>query len=112
MEKKIMNKKRLEKIGQRIEKIRGNRSKRSFGKQIGISGQYLASIEKGENCLSTEKLISLCENENISADYILFGEDIVNESLKDSISELIPNQLSDAFGVMEKVIDVIKNLDY
>lgn len=112
MEEKIMNKTRLEKIGKRIEKIRGNRSKRSFGKQIGISGQYLASIEKGENCLSTEKLISLCESENISADYILFGKDIVNESLKDSISKLIPNQLSEAFVVIEKITEVIKNLEY
>ncbi|MCI8444558.1 MAG: helix-turn-helix transcriptional regulator [Clostridia bacterium] len=111
MEEKIMNKDRLQKIGKRIEKIRGNRSKRSFGKQLGMSGQYLASIEKGTNCLSTEKLVTLCETENISANYVLFGKDIVNEDLKHLISNLIPSGLSEAFDVIEKVTDVIKSLN-
>ena len=45
-----------------------NMNKKQFAKLIGISGQYLGTVEAGVNCLSLNSLINLCKNTNVSAD--------------------------------------------
>ena len=64
-------------IGKRIKDIREEMglTKEAFAKKLGISGQYLGLIERGQNYLSIEKLKTLCDLSNLSADYILFGEE-------------------------------------
>ena len=64
-------------IGKRIKNIRENlgMNKTDFANKLGLSGQYLGQVEKGKYTLSLEKLKLLCEYTNISADYILFGND-------------------------------------
>ena len=59
-------------VGKRIECIRKemNLSKEAFANKIGISGQYLGSVEKGEYALSYEKLERLCDICGYSADYL------------------------------------------
>lgn len=52
-----------EEIGKRITEIRKglNMNKEQFAKLIGISGQYLGTVENGVNGLSVDKLMALCE---------------------------------------------------
>ncbi len=72
-------------LGKRISKIRKdlNMNKEQFAKLIGISGQYLGTVENGVNGLSLEKIITLCKKTNVSADYLLFGKkNITDENLK------------------------------
>ena len=40
---------------------------------FGVSNQYFGTLEKGQNCLSIEKTIDLCNKTGLSADYILLG---------------------------------------
>ena len=65
-----------EEIGKRITEIRKGLSmnKEQFAKLIGISGQYLGTVENGVNGLSVDKLMALSEKTNTSADYLLFGK--------------------------------------
>lgn len=64
-------------IGLRIKNIRlnMNMTKQKMADLLGISGQYLGMIERGEGTLSVDKLKILCDMTGLSADYILFGKD-------------------------------------
>lgn len=64
-------------IGARIKEARINMdmSKEKLARYLGISGQYLGMIEKGNGSLSYDKLEKLCKLTSLSSDYILFGKD-------------------------------------
>ena len=81
-----------------------NLTKESLAKQIGISGQHLGIVEKGESTLSYEKLEKLCIISGYSSDYILFGRD--NKVLKDT--KMLLNIYSDI--EIEEACDIIKQL--
>lgn len=99
-------------IGKRIKEIRENMNmtKEGFAKLIGISGQYLGSIERGKNYLSIEKLKILCDITNLSADYILFGKDITKtHTTKEALSEFTDEQLEIGCDTLKKLALFIKN---
>lgn len=93
-------------IGKRITEIRKsmNMNKEQFAKLIGMSGQYLGTVEKGINGLSLDKLVTISKKTNISADYILFGKQSINNSLFiDKFSNLSDSQISHAFKILEEL---------
>lgn len=61
------------KYAQRIRDLRNdNDLKQSIvAKKIGISQQYYSEYERNKRELPIRHLIKLCENYNVSADYIL-----------------------------------------
>lgn len=63
-------------IGLRIKNIRlnMNMTKQKMADLLGISGQYLGMIERGEGTLSVDKLKILCDMTGLSADYILSSD--------------------------------------
>ena len=71
-------------IGKRISDLRKSMdmNKEQFAKLIGISGQYLGTVEAGVHGLSLDSIITLCENTNVSADYILFGKEHITVYVK------------------------------
>jgi len=89
-------------IGKRITEIRKNlnMNKEQFAKLIGMSGQYLGTVERGVNGLSLDKLIVICEKTNISADYILFGKQNINNN---AFYNLNKKQISHAFKILEEL---------
>lgn len=89
-------------IGKRITEIRNNMNmnKEQFAKLIGMSGQYLGTVERGINGLSLDKLIIICKKANISADYILFGKPSIDNN---AFSKLNKNQISHAFKILEEI---------
>lgn len=99
-------------IGKRITKIREDLelNKEEFAREIGISSQYLGMIEKGSNCLSVEKLKTLCEYTNLSADYILFGrEDNLTRNTKELLSKYTDNQIIAGCRMLKNLALFIKN---
>lgn len=93
-------------IGKRILELRKsmNMNKEQFAKLIGISGQYLGTVESGVNGLSLNSIITLCMNANVSADYILFGkEHITDEKLKNVFSGIDKAQINSAFKALEDI---------
>lgn len=98
-------------IGKRISETRKsmNLNKEQFAKLIGISGQYLGTVESGVHGLSLDSVITLCKNANVSADYILFGkEHITDESLKTLFVGIDKAQINNAFNVLESMALFIK----
>ena len=98
-------------IGNRITEIRKSKgmSKRQFAVLIGMSDQYLGTLENGEHCISTEKLIQLCKITGASADYILFGnKHNLNPNIKNYISKIDSSNLRESFEVIENIITMLK----
>lgn len=99
-------------IGKRILEIRQsmNLNKEQFARLIGISGQYLGTVEAGVNGLSLEKIISICEKTNTSADYLLFGRNnITDENLKDVFNGIEETQINSAFEALQNLALFIRN---
>ncbi len=98
-------------IGKRILELRKsmNMNKEKFSKLIGISGQYLGTVESGINGLSLTSLINLCEKTNTSADYILFGKkNITDENIINIFDKIDKSQIVPAFEVLESIALFIK----
>lgn len=78
------------KIGDRIEYIRIKEgiSKEKFAKLIGMTGQQLGSIIRGECGFSIEKLIEISNISGYSTDFILFGRKMSNEVIIKQIEEI------------------------
>ena len=101
-----------EEIGLRIKKLREERhlTKEAFAKKLGVSGQYLGIIERGQNCLSIEKLKKLCDFTNQSSDYILFGKEYQFDStVKDTLSNFSDEDIRIYCEALEKLALVMKN---
>lgn len=95
-----------EEIGKRITEIRKglNMNKEQFAKLIGISGQYLGTVENGVNGLSVDKLMALCEKTNTSADYLLFGKpNIDDDEIKKVFEKIDRAQIAPAFEVLKNI---------
>ena len=60
-------------IPQRLERIRGERSQRSFAKDLGVFQQTVNRYESGTTP-HTDFLITLAVRENVSLDWLLLGK--------------------------------------
>lgn len=100
-----------EEIGKRITEIRNNlgMKKYEFAEYLGITAQYLGTIESGENCLSVEKLILLSEKTNISLDYILLGKDTIDKNMLKHLADITDEQLNDYISTIKLLIELLKN---
>lgn len=101
-------------IGKRILGIRNNlnMNKEQFAKLIGISGQYLGTVEAGVNGLSLTSVIKLCRETNTSADYLLFGKrNITDENLKHVFDGITEAQIVPAFEALQNIALFIKSKD-
>ena len=103
-----------EDICKRIRIIRNNlgMNKNEFANFLGITPQYLGSIESGINCLSVEKIILLSNKAHVSTDYILLGkENIIDDSTIKHIMNLSDEDLNTCFSMIRGVIDIIKRFN-
>lgn len=99
-------------IGKKITEIRKsmNMNKEQFAKLIGMSGQYLGTVERGINGLSIDKLVTICQKANVSSDYILFGKPNISvQSFSNIFSNLSDIQISHAFKILEEMALFINN---
>lgn len=65
----------LELVGNRLRRVRTQLAltREQFAEQAGISPQFLAEIENGKKGMSAETLFKICNQFDLSADYILLG---------------------------------------
>lgn len=100
------------KVGKRIENIRKEMklNKEKFAKMLGISGQHLGIVERGESSLSYEKLMKLCEITNYSADYILFGKGRkFSKNTQELLEQFSNEQIEEACEIIKNIAIFIKN---
>lgn len=94
-------------IGLRIKNIRLN-----MNNLLGISGQYLGMIERGEGTLSVDKLKILCDMTGLSADYILFGKDFNSTlNLSKKLSGYSDEEIKLGCATLENLALFLKHID-
>ncbi len=81
-------------VGKRIRRIREYKglSRVKFASLVDISPQFIAEIENGQKCPSMETLYKICKACEISADYIVFGQ---NPFGSDNLITKMFNQVPD-----------------
>lgn len=99
-------------IGKRIANIRNNMgmTKEQFANLIGLSGQYLGTVERGKNGLTCEKIKMICEKTGVSADYIIMGKNASSQQFDAMIalSDFSQEQIEIMFNLMKKVALFLK----
>ena len=100
--------------GLRVKNIRLNMNitKQKMAELLGISGQYLGMIERGEGTLSIDKLKVLCDITGLSADYILFGKDSnSNLRLSKTLSDYSDEEIKLGCATLENLALLLKHMD-
>jgi transcriptional regulator with XRE-family HTH domain len=64
-------------------------SREDLAQLAGISVRQLADIELGHTSMSVKSLVRLVEVLNVSADYILFGQEIEENDVHQFVSDLL-----------------------
>ena len=69
-------------IGKRIRNFRitNNLTQAQLAENLDISTNFVSEVETGKKNISLEILCRLCQNYNLSADYILLGKDLSSSS--------------------------------
>lgn len=101
-------------IGLRVKNIRlnMNMTKQKMADLLGISGQYLGMIERGEGTLSVDKLKILCDMTGLSADYILFGKDFNSTlNLSKKLSGYSDEETKLGCATLENLALFLKHID-
>lgn len=62
-----------EKVGKRIRNIRGAKTQEEFGAELGVTKQYISSVETGRQKPSIELLYNISARYSVSVDYVLNG---------------------------------------
>lgn len=57
-------------------------TREKFAEKLDVSVSYLAELERGRTGISVKMLIKVCNVLGLSADYILFGSDRNDDSLR------------------------------
>lgn len=66
-------------IGTRITELRGQESRRSFSKRIGIVENTLRNYEDGLSLPNSDTIATICKELGISAKWLVFGEGPIRE---------------------------------
>lgn len=68
----------------RIRKARENMgyTREQFAEKLDVSVSYLAELERGRTGISVKMLTKVCTVLGLSADYVLFGNERDNDSLR------------------------------
>lgn len=99
-------------IGERLKSIRNNMgmSQKDFSKLIGMKTQYLCNVEKGNNGLTVEKIIEICNKTGISSDYLIFGTNNFHvDELKKIFSKYSIDEINSAFEIVKNTVLFLNN---
>lgn len=99
-------------IGQRIRQLRllNDYTQAEFAETIDISINFLSEIENGKKGLSQDTLAKICQQLNVSSDYILFGTKNQQLSIVELANSLSINELETTIQYLEALISMKKIL--
>lgn len=71
-------------IGERLRGVREqlNMTREKFSEKIDITDSFLGQIERGERALSVKTLKKVVRYTGVSSDYLLFGKNNSNDTIK------------------------------
>ena len=87
----------------RIRKAREDMgyTREKFAEKLDVSVSYLAEVERGRTGISVKMLVKVCNVLGLSADYVLFGTDRTEDTVRmDAIRRIDPKYLA----LLDKII--------
>ena len=70
-------------------------TREKFAEKLDVSVSYLAELERGRTGISVKMLVKVCNVLGLSADYVLFGAERMEDSVRlDAIHRIDPKYLS------------------
>lgn len=70
-------------------------TREKFAEKLDVSVSYLAELERGRTGISVKMLVKVCNVLGLSADYVLFGAERTEDSMRmDAIHRIDPKYLS------------------
>lgn len=78
-------------IGERIKSLREPESRPSFASRFGISVATLARYEGGETSPNADFIMILCENYNVTPDWLIYGNHNKNQENND-VAPIVPEK--------------------
>ena len=99
-------------IGRRIRKVRRdqNATQQQFSEEVYITPNFLSEIENGKKGLSCETLYNICEAQQVSADYLLFGTEKEERSASETILETASEMSIKELNVVTNYLDALKTM--
>lgn len=110
----------LKKLGKRIKLIRKGQdlTQEMLAEKAGVSQHYIYEIEAGRKAMSIHSFASLTCALDVSADYLLFGDEpqlldvdtpSSHNQLMEIDAELNPSQRDHVLEILEVMVPYIKN---
>ena len=110
----------LKELGKRIKLIRKgqNLTQEMLAEKAGVSQHYIYEIEAGRKAMSIHSFASLTCALDVSADYLLFGDEpklldvdtpSSHNKLMEIAAELNPSQRDHVLEILEVMVPYIKN---
>lgn len=91
-------------VGLRIREIRDSMhmTREKFSELCGISDSFLAAVENGKKSITSKTIYKICANANISADYIIFGNniDFETDTFIEQLKNMTPIEREYAFRIL------------
>lgn len=110
----------LKELGKRIKLIRKRQdlTQEMLAEKAGVSQHYIYEIEAGRKAMSIHSFASLTCALDVSADYLLFGDEpqlldvdtpSSHNQLMEIVAELNPSQRDHVLEILEVMVPYIKN---
>ena len=110
----------LKELGKRIKLIRKGQdlTQEMLAEKAGVSQHYIYEIEAGRKAMSIHSFASLTCALDVSADYLLFGDELQlldvdapssHNQLMEIAAELNPSQRDHVLEILEVMVPYIKN---
>jgi len=99
-------------IIERVKKVRANNkvSQIEFANSLGVSASYIAGLEMGRNSLNQKFLFAVKEKYDVSADWLMFGEESSIElETKLKMSVALDNANNCMFFAIQSIIKWFKH---
>jgi transcriptional regulator with XRE-family HTH domain len=85
-------------IGDRIRLLRGGRTRREYGALLGVAVGTLAGYEGRDRAPNAGTIARICALENVSADWLLFGETAPSTPYHREVLEMVGATINAAVG--------------
>ena len=91
----------------RAARKKADMTQEELSESIGVTPQYLSDLERGLVGTSVSTLMRICDRLNVSADFILFGEDSIGGSGNSTLIEKIQRLPAHKAAIVESSVNLL-----
>lgn len=94
----------------REERRKAGISQDCLGKKLGVDGFYISKLENNKKGLSLNMIAEISKALNVSADYLIFGNDLRKDGLEDKLATVLHGCSDNERKVLYEAICALKRI--